>query len=167
MANVGADRPCLLCTTTSSSPLPFYLSTQSNNLRVHPRHNRLRTPRPQPNSSYRPNPDENGIYRVGNGVIAPAVIYSVEPQFSEQARKRKVAVDMFVEFIVDSDGHTYDFLITKTYVRSNASKRDLAAIHSLEPKAIETVRQYRFKPATFHGKPFPCHMWVEISFESL
>ena len=125
------------------------------------------TPAPQPNSSYRPNPDENGIYRVGNGVIAPAVIYSVEPQFSEQARKRKVAVDMFVEFIVDSDGHTYDFLITKTYVRSNASKRDLAAIHSLEPKAIETVRQYRFKPATFHGKPFPCHMWVEISFESL
>lgn len=105
----------------------------------------------QPSSSHHPNLDENGIYGVGNGVTVPAVIYSVEPQFSEEARKRKFAVDMFVEFIVDSEGHPYDVLVTKTYPRSKTSKRDLAAIHSLEPKAVETVKQYRFKPATFRG----------------
>lgn len=71
-------------------------------------------PAPQPGSSYRPNPDENGIYRIGNGVTAPTLIYSVEPEFSEEARKRKVAANITVEFIVDSDGHTYDFRVTRT-----------------------------------------------------
>ena len=122
---------------------------------------------PKLGSSVRPNPDENGIYRIGNGVKAPALVSAVEPEYSEEARKHKVSANITVEFIVDNDGKTHDFHITKTEGRPHDSKKDLSAIRSLEPKAIEAVQRYRFKPATLDGKPVPCWMKVEVNYQMI
>jgi hypothetical protein len=92
-------------------------------------------------SSDRPGPDENGIYHIGNGVTAPALVYSVAPEFSEEARKHKVTANITVEFMVDNDGHTDGFHVTKTEGWPHSSKKDMSAIHSLESKTIEAVSQ--------------------------
>jgi hypothetical protein len=123
--------------------------------------------KPQTTSSDRPGPDENGIYHIGNGVTAPALVYSVAPEFSEEARKHKVTANITVEFIVDNDGHTHGFHVTKTEGWPHSSKKDMSAIHSLESKAIEAVSQYRFNPATFNGKSVPCWMHVEVNFQMI
>lgn len=111
------------------------------------------------------NPDANGIYHIGDGVTAPKLIYSVEPEFSEQARKRKISADISVKFIVEADGHLRDIQVTQSTGRPNKSQKDRDALHSMEPKAIEAVQGYRFEPATLHGKPVPCWMTVEVNFQ--
>jgi TonB family protein len=123
------------------------------------------SPSPQPSSSYRPNPAENGIYHVADGVTAPTVVYTVEPQFSEAARKRKVSARVIVEFVVETDGHVRDPRAVKSYGNPHENKKDQYAIQSLEPKAVDAVRGYRFKPATLRGELVPCRMTAEVNFE--
>jgi len=96
-------------------------------------------PTPQPSSTYQPNPDENGIYHfsIADGVKAPTVIYTVEPEFSEAARKRKVAGDVTIKFIVDAEGHPRDLKVIKSTVIPNTSPKDRAAGESLEPRQLK------------------------------
>lgn len=122
-------------------------------------------PTPQLSSSYRPNPDENGIYHVADDVKSPTVIYTVEPEFSEAARKRKVGGTVTIKFIVDVDGRPRDLKVIKSTVIPNTTSKDRVAAQSLEPKAIEAVSGYRFKPATLNGKPVPCWMTIEVNFQ--
>src|SRR5215471_15778204 len=122
------------------------------------------TPTPQPGSSVRPNPDGNGIYHTGDGIKAPTLVSSVEPEYSGEARKHRTSADIAVEFIVDPDGKTHDFRVTKSEGWPHDTTKDLSAIHSLESKAIECVKQYRFKAATLDGKPVPCWMKIEVAF---
>ncbi len=37
--------------------------------------------------------------------------------------------------------------------------------HGLDEKAVETVRRYRFKPATLDGRPVKVEMNVHVNFE--
>jgi periplasmic protein TonB len=34
----------------------------------------------------------------------------------------------------------------------------------LDEKAIEAVRQYKFKPSTLHGKPVAVQITIEVNF---
>jgi TonB family protein len=34
----------------------------------------------------------------------------------------------------------------------------------LDEKALEAVRQYKFKPAVFNGKPVPVEINIEVNF---
>ncbi|MBB5338712.1 hypothetical protein [Tunturiibacter gelidoferens] len=48
-------------------------------------------PDPQANPKQSlPNPDFFGIYHAGDGVTPPKLIFSVEPEFSEKARRRRL-----------------------------------------------------------------------------
>ena len=35
----------------------------------------------------------------------------------------------------------------------------------LDEKAVEAVRQYKFKPAMENGKPVPVEIYVEVNFQ--
>ena len=45
-----------------------------------------------------------GLRKIGGGVSAPVLIYQVEPEFSEEARKAKAAGNVLVNLIVDQNG---------------------------------------------------------------
>lgn len=51
----------------------------------------------------------------------------------------------------------------QTPSRPDKKGRELAG--SLDPKAVEAVRQYRFEPGTFDGKPVPVELNVEVNFQ--
>jgi periplasmic protein TonB len=38
------------------------------------------------------------------------------------------------------------------------------AAASLDPKALDAVRQYRFEPGTYDGKPVPVALTIDVSF---
>ena len=93
-----------------------------------------------------------GAYHVGGGVSAPTLIYYVDPEFSDEARRAKYQGVSVLSIIVDAQGN----------VQRARVLRPLGM--GLDEKAIEAVKQYRFKPAVFQGKAVPVEVNIEINF---
>jgi len=94
-----------------------------------------------------------GVKNVGGGVIGPKIIYQPEPEFSEEARKAKFMGVVTVSIVVDATGRPQNVRVTR------------GVGMGLDEKAMEAVRQYRFKPATENGKPVAVYLNVEVNFE--
>jgi len=93
-----------------------------------------------------------GVMEVGGGVSAPKVIYQVDPEFSEEARKAKFSGDVYVSVIVDEQGRP-----THVHVERGVGM-------GLDEKAVEAVKQYRFRPAMLKGKPVKVAVDVNVQF---
>ena len=111
----------------------------------------------------RPNPGASGKYHVGDGVSAPQVIYSVDPEFTDKARKKKLGGTCIVGLLVDATGAPQDVHIVKSAAESVPPKLRSAAL-SLDENAIKAVKQYKFKPAMYQGKAVPVETSVEIAY---
>jgi TonB family protein len=120
---------------------------------------------PTPQIKVETNPDSEGIYHVSKEVTVPKLIYSVEPEFSEQARKRKLTGATTVKFIVNADGTVRDPHVTKSAADRFTNNKDRAAAASLDEKALQAVSKYRFEPARFQGKPVSCWLTTEVDFQ--
>lgn len=93
-----------------------------------------------------------GVKEVGGGVSAPIPLYTPEPEFSEEARKSRVSGNVMVYLQVDEHG-----LPTHIHIVRGIGL-------GLDEKAIEAVKQYRFKPAMEDGHPVAVEMTVEVNF---
>jgi periplasmic protein TonB len=94
-----------------------------------------------------------GLYRVGGGVSAPSLVYHVEAEFSDEARRAKYQGVVIVSIIVDTQGNPQNPRIVRPLGMG------------LDEKAIEAIKKYRFKPAMKDGKtPVPVMINVEIDF---
>ena len=94
-----------------------------------------------------------GVRRIGGGVSAPVVLFAPEPEFSEEARKAKVAGNVLVYLQVDAQGRP-------THVRV---LRGIGL--GLDEKAVAAVKAYKFKPAMENGQPVAVEMNVEVNFQ--
>ena len=94
-----------------------------------------------------------GLHRIGGGVSAPVVLFAPEPEFSEEARKAKIAGNVLVYLQVDTQGRP-------THVRV---MRGIGL--GLDEKALEAVKAYKFKPAMENGHPVAVEMNVEVGFQ--
>lgn len=94
-----------------------------------------------------------GIMHVGGGVSKPELTYSVEPEFSEEARKAKFMGVVTVSLVVDTHG-----LPQSVHILRGVGM-------GLDDKALAAVKQYRFKPAMLAGKPVPVEVNVEVTFQ--
>ena len=93
-----------------------------------------------------------GLMSVGGGVSAPVLVHSVEPEFTEQARQANYQGTVSIQLIVDSQGNPQDVRVA----------RHLGM--GLDEKAVEAVRQYKFRPAMYQGHPVSVQMLVEVDF---
>jgi TonB family protein len=93
-----------------------------------------------------------GLYRVGGGVSPPVAIYMPQAEFSEQARMAKYQGQCVVEVVVDAKG----------LPRNPRVVQHLGM--GLDEKAIEAVKQYRFKPAMLAGHPVAVDINVIVDF---
>lgn len=94
-----------------------------------------------------------GVRQVGGGVSAPTLVYKVEAEFSEEARKAKVSGNVVVGLIVDEKGNAIRVHVV----------RGLGM--GLDEKAMEAVRQFKFKPAMENGKAVKVEVNVEVNFQ--
>lgn len=126
---------------------------------------------PAAKSEPRPNPNAEGIYHAGDGVTMPKLVYSVEPEFSEEARKRKIAGSVMLHFIVETDGHVRDVQVIKSVAdglpkeKPREAKKDREAALTLDQQAVKAASQYRFEPGRYQGKPVPTELTVETKFQ--
>lgn len=93
------------------------------------------------------------VKRIGGAVSAPMVIKHVEPRFSDEARKAKLSGTVTINLIIDAHG-----LPQKVHVVRGVGM-------GLDEKALEAVKQYRFKPAMENGKPVAVSMNIEVQFQ--
>ena len=96
-----------------------------------------------------------GIYRAGGGVSAPRLLFRVEPEYSEEARKAKWQGTVVLSIIVDETGRPNHVSV----------QRSLGL--GLDQKAIDAVSQWRFKPGQKDGKAVPVIATVEVNFRLL
>jgi periplasmic protein TonB len=96
-----------------------------------------------------------GVYRVGGGVTSPTLLYKKEPEYSEEARKAKYQGTVLLYVEVDASGKATNIKV----------QRSLGL--GLDEKAIEAVRQWKFKPGYKDGKPVVVAATIEVNFRLL
>ncbi|MFN7925111.1 MAG: energy transducer TonB [Bryobacteraceae bacterium] len=97
-----------------------------------------------------------GVYRAGTGgVTIPRLVFSVEPEYSEEARKSKFQGTVVLSIVVDPSGVARDIRVIG------------AAGLGLDEKAVEAVRRWRFRPGTRNGQPVPVLSRIEVNFRLL
>jgi TonB family protein len=93
-----------------------------------------------------------GVHPGRNGVTMPEAIYSPEPSFSDEARKAKFQGIVMLMVVVGTDGRPYNIRVRQSLGMG------------LDEQAIEAVRNWRFRPATFHGQPVATQIAVQVDF---
>jgi periplasmic protein TonB len=93
-----------------------------------------------------------GLMSVGGGVSAPQVIRSVQPEFTDDARRANYQGNVSVQLIVDSEGNPQNVRLVSHLGMG------------LDEKAIEAVRQYRFRPAMYQGHPVSVQILIDVDF---
>ena len=96
-----------------------------------------------------------GPFRVGGGVTAPVVLHKVEPEYSEEARKAKYQGTVLLYIEVDPSGRATNIRV----------QRSLGL--GLDEKAIEAVKQWKFKPGYKDGRPVTVAATIEVNFRLL
>ena len=93
-----------------------------------------------------------GVFRVGNGVSAPIPIFQPDPDYSDEARKAKYQGTVVLQVVVGADGRVYNPSVARSLGMG------------LDEKAVERVKEWKFKPATKDGKAVAVSVAVEVSF---
>jgi TonB family protein len=95
------------------------------------------------------------VLRIGGGVTPPKVLYKVDPNYSEPARKAKFNGTALLQLVVEPDGTASHIRVIKQLGLG------------LDEEAMDAVRQWRFVPGKQAGKPVPVYATVEINFRLL
>lgn len=93
-----------------------------------------------------------GIFHVGAGVSAPRVVFQVDPEFSEEARKAKYQGTCTLMLVVDSNGRPTNIRVANSLGMG------------LDEKAIEAAKKWRFEPARKDGHPVAVEIALEVDF---
>jgi len=95
-----------------------------------------------------------GAFRAGvNGVGMPSCIYCPDPQYSDEARKAKYQGVVVLMVVITLDGRASNIQVVKSPGLG------------LDEKAIEAVRQWKFRPSVGPGgKPVAAQVPIEVTF---
>ncbi len=96
-----------------------------------------------------------GAYRIGGGVSVPSVMYKIDPEYSDEARKAKFQGTVVLTAIVDTDGIAKNIKVM----------RPLGL--GLDERAIEAIKKWRFRPGMKDGKPVAVFITIEVNFRLL
>jgi periplasmic protein TonB len=96
-----------------------------------------------------------GAYRIGGGVTAPTLLFRIEPEYSDEARKAKWQGTVVLSVIVDETGRPNHVSVLRSLGLG------------LDQKAMDAVSQWRFKPGLKDGKAVPVIATIEVNFRLL
>jgi TonB family protein len=98
-------------------------------------------------------PDPVGPVKIGGPVKPPKVIYSVEPKYTDEARQKKFSGTVELYCWVDEEGKPSHIKVVR------------GVGMGLDEKAMDALRQYKFKPATRDGKPVKVDLYIDMMFQ--
>jgi TonB family protein len=83
---------------------------------------------------------------------SPEVAYKLEASYTEEARKAGLEGTVAISLFIGEDGVPEDLRVTRRLGLG------------LDEKAIDAVRQWRFRPALRNGLPFRAPATIEVNF---
>lgn len=97
-------------------------------------------------------PLKQTIYKVGNGVKAPKLLYNGDPEYTDIARRVK-----------------FQGVVLLTVIVGESGSADVIRIHhplglGLDEAAVAAVRRWKFQPAEKDGNPVAVQVSIEVSF---
>lgn len=102
-----------------------------------------------------PGGNSTASLRLNEGFSPPKVIYQVDPEFSEEARRAKHYGTVILVVDVDPTGRAVNVRVTRSLGLG------------LDEKAVEAVSRWRFKPGMRSGKPITVAATIEVNFHLL
>ncbi|HZS28960.1 MAG TPA: energy transducer TonB [Candidatus Angelobacter sp.] len=96
------------------------------------------------------------IYKFGkdkNDIKPPRATYTPEPDYTDEARRSKFQGTVVLGLLIDKNGQVCRITIERPLGKG------------LDEEAVESVKKWRFKPATRNGEPVAVEMKVEVSFQ--
>jgi TonB family protein len=96
-----------------------------------------------------------GVFKVGGGVSAPALISKTDPEYSEEARKAKYSGIVVLAIVVDTEGRAQNIRVVKSLGMG------------LDEKAIEAVSKWKFRPGMKGGVAVNVSAQIEVNFRLL
>jgi periplasmic protein TonB len=103
--------------------------------------------------------DDLGVTGIGGlprrNSTKPTLISKTEPEYSEEARKAKVQGTVVLSIVVTASGQVSGVRVIRSLGLG------------LDERAIEAVRQWKFRAATVDGKPVATQAVVEVNFRLL
>ena len=95
---------------------------------------------------------EQEVLRTGGEVTVPLVVSRVQPTYTDEARRAGTQGVVIVEAVVDEHGDVSQVRVLK------------GLPDGLDTAAADAVKQWKFRPATLHGKPVAVYFTVTITF---
>lgn len=93
--------------------------------------------------------------RAVTGATAPVLIYQVDPEYSEEARKAKYQGTVVLVALVDAAGRVTGIRVTRSLGLG------------LDEKAVEAVTRWKFRPARKDGRAVSAPALIEVNFRLL
>jgi TonB family protein len=84
--------------------------------------------------------------------VVPHPEYTPEPEFSDEARRKKSQGTVILSILVDKSGNVSSVRIER------------AIGYGLDQNAVKTVRTWRFKPGSHNGQPVSMRFNIEVDF---
>jgi TonB family protein len=96
-----------------------------------------------------------GAYRLGTGIVPPALLRQVRPSYTDEALARKIQGTVILEVVILKTGEVGPVRILRSLDRG------------LDLKAIEAVRQWQFKPGMFRSQAVDVIAEITVDFTLL
>jgi TonB family protein len=95
------------------------------------------------------------VYNMNEVSVPPVLVYKVDPEYTEQARLSRYNGIVLLRLVIDERG----------------TPRDIEVLRSLglglDEKAVEAVRQWRFRPGLRDGRAVAVRANIELNFRLL
>jgi TonB family protein len=95
------------------------------------------------------------VFNVGGGVSSPKVLDKVEPEYTEEARARKLSGTVLLSVVIGADGIARDINIV----------RGIGA--GLDESAAAAIEKWRFEPGTREDVPVAVRATIEVNFKMM
>ena len=93
------------------------------------------------------------MYKIGGHISAPQIKYRVTAQYTDEAKRANFEGVCLIGLIVNAQGNPVNVHVVRPLGMG------------LDEKAIEAIKQYKFKPAMKDGKtPVPVLVTIEVDF---
>ncbi len=96
--------------------------------------------------------DGMGPFNVGGDIRPPVKIHDPQPGYTEEARMARIQGVVLLRTVIDPEGN-----VTRLEVLKGLTL-------GLTESALETVKQWKFKPATRNGQPVAVYYHLSINF---
>ena len=93
-----------------------------------------------------------GVFRIGEITDPPTILFKVDPQYSEEARKARYQDTGVFEAIIRSDGTVKILRVVRSID------------FGLDENAIQALKQWKFRPGMRNGQPVDVVLNIEVNF---